>query len=136
MAASTKKAGSAGRFGARYGGLARKKVATIERVQRAKHECPSCGADKVRRSSTGIWTCRKCDHTFAGGAYTPQTGAGRGAKKTLRGINDKLVRGEQTAASDEALEALAAEEGVETEDVVDEDTEDAAAATEASEEQE
>ncbi len=109
MAASTKKAGAAGRFGARYGGLARKKVATIERVQRAKHECPSCGADRVKRSSTGIWSCRKCNHTFAGGAYTPQTGAGRGANKTLRGITDKLVRGEQTAASDEALAALAAE---------------------------
>lgn len=130
MAASTKKAGSAGRFGARYGGLARKKVATIERVQKAKHECPNCGADRVRRASTGVWTCRKCAHTFAGGAYTPQTGAGRGASKTLRGINDKLVRGEQTAASDEALEALAAEgeleiEGPETvaETVADEEQE-------------
>lgn len=109
MAASTKKAGAAGRFGARYGGLARKKVATIERVQRAKHECPSCGAQKVQRTDTGIWACRKCDHTFAGGAYTPQTGAGRGARKALKGINDKLVRGEETQASEEALQALANE---------------------------
>ncbi len=109
MAASTKKAGAAGRFGARYGGLARKKVATIERVQRAKHECPSCGAERVKRVSTGVWACRKCDHTFAGGAYTPQTGAGRGTKKTLKGITDKLVRGEESTASEEALAALAAE---------------------------
>jgi len=123
MAASTKKAGSAGRFGARYGGLARKKVATIERVQRAKHECPSCGADKVRRVSTGVWACRKCDHTFAGGAYTPQTGSGRGAKKTLRGITDKLVRGEQAIASDEALAALAAQEAEEAETDEDEEQE-------------
>lgn len=106
MAQSTKKAGSAGRFGARYGGLARKKVATIERVQKAKHACTSCGAHAVRRQSTGIWNCRKCGHTFAGGAYVPQTGAGRGAQKALRGISDKLVRGEETGPTSfhEAME--------------------------------
>ncbi len=92
MAASTKKVGAAGRYGARYGALARKQVATIERVQRAKHTCTRCGAASVRRAGTGIWSCRKCSHTFAGGAYTPLTGAGRGATKALRGITDKLVR--------------------------------------------
>ncbi len=93
MAASTKKVGAAGRYGARYSALARKQVATIERVQRAKHTCASCGAQAVRRIHTGIWQCRKCDHTFAGGAYTPQTGGGQSAKKALRGITDKLSRG-------------------------------------------
>lgn len=97
MAASTKKAGSAGRFGARYGGLARKKVAAIERVQRRAHVCPECGARKVVRTSTAIWQCRKCDHTFAGGAYSPTTGAGRGARKALRGVTEKLVRADANA---------------------------------------
>lgn len=107
MAQSTKKVGSAGRFGARYGGLARKKVATIERVQKAKHTCISCGAEAVRRIHTGIWECRKCGFQFAGGAYVPQTGAGRGAQKALRGITDKLVRGEAEGATSfhEALES-------------------------------
>jgi large subunit ribosomal protein L37Ae len=112
MAQSTKKVGSAGRFGARYGGLARKKVATIERVQRAKHTCSACGADAVRRVSTGIWECRKCGHTFAGGAYMPQTGSGRGAQKALRGITEKLVRGasEEPTTFHEALEAEGSDE--------------------------
>lgn len=95
MPASTKKVGPAGRYGARYGSLARKQVATVERVQRKKHTCEQCGAEAVRRVHTGIWQCRKCDHQFAGGAYTPTTGAGLGARKTLRGINDKLVRAEE-----------------------------------------
>ncbi len=95
MPASTKKVGPAGRYGSRYGSLARKQVATVERVQRAKHVCPRCGAEAVRRTDTGIWACRKCEYKFAGGAYVPITGAGQGAKKTLRGINDKLVRGRE-----------------------------------------
>ena len=99
MVASTKKLGPAGRLGARYGSLARKQVATVERVQRAKHVTTQCGAQNVSRISTGIWGCRKCGDEFAGGAYIPTTGAGRGATKALRGINDKLVRG---AAEEEA----------------------------------
>ncbi len=89
-----KKGGAAGRYGARYGTLARKQVATVEAVQRKLHPCVSCGAIAVRRIHTGIWECRKCDYQFAGGAYTPQTGAGMGAKKTLKGITDKLSRSE------------------------------------------
>jgi large subunit ribosomal protein L37Ae len=100
MPASTKKAGSAGRFGARYGALARKQVATIERVQRARHPCDRCGAEAVKRLSTGIWKCRKCSYEFAGGAYVPRTGAGFGARKAIRGVSDKLVKG---AAADEAV---------------------------------
>ena len=95
MVATTKKLGPAGRYGARYGSLARKQVATVERVQRKKHACNECGAEAVGRISTGIWECRKCKHQFAGGAYVPQTGAGKGAQKALRGIREKLIRGEE-----------------------------------------
>lgn len=110
MAGSTKKVGSAGRYGARYGGLARKKVAAVEAVQRAAHVCPSCGHEKVKRVSTGIWACRKCQYTFAGGAYVPNTGAGRGATKALRGVTEKLIRGadeeQPIAAPSEVAEAV------------------------------
>ena len=94
MAQSTKKVGPAGRFGARYGGLARKQVATVERVQRAKHTCPSCGHEKVQRVHTGIWSCRKCSFEFAGGAYVPTTGSGQGARKALKAATDRLNRSE------------------------------------------
>ena len=94
MAQSTKKVGPAGRYGARYGGLARKQVATVEAVQHARHPCPSCGQVKVERIHTGIWACRKCGHQFAGGAYAPTTGSGHGARKALRAATDKLQRNE------------------------------------------
>ncbi|MHB8633237.1 MAG: 50S ribosomal protein L37Ae [Thermoplasmatota archaeon] len=87
----TKKVGSAGRFGPRYGALARRTIATVERVQRQGHVCARCGQPVVRRQHTGIWVCQKCGYKFAGGAYTPQTGAGQGAEKALKGIKDKLV---------------------------------------------
>lgn len=96
MAKRTKKVGSTGRYGSRYGVQARRKVAAVEKRQHAKHVCPSCGAAKVRRTSTGVWACRKCSHTFAGGAYVPITGAGIEVVKTLRGINDKLAAGKDT----------------------------------------
>lgn len=59
------------RFKARYGSTVRKKVAEIEREQKALHMCPSCGAPKVKRASIGIWRCVKCGYKFAGGAWTP-----------------------------------------------------------------
>lgn len=114
MAKRTKKVGATGRYGPRYGVQARRRVLAVERRQRAKHTCPSCGAPKVRRISTSIWSCRKCDHTFAGGAYVPVTGAGLDVLKTLRGINDKLAAGGETF---EFVPEIA-EEGTETEEEV------------------
>ncbi|HDD57151.1 MAG TPA: 50S ribosomal protein L37Ae [Thermoplasmatales archaeon] len=84
MAKRTKKIGSAGRFRARYGVLARNLVRDIEKVQRSKHVCPSCGYKKVKRVSAGIWRCRKCGTTFAGGAYSPRTDMGMNVERTLR----------------------------------------------------
>ncbi len=87
---ATKKVGSSGRFGPRYGGVMRKQVATIEKVQKAAHPCGRCGAIAVYRIHTAIWECQKCGDKFAGGAYTPATGAGLGADKALRLVQDKL----------------------------------------------
>lgn len=88
---ATKKVGSAGRFGPRYGGVMRKAVATIEKVQKAAHPCNQCGAMSVYRDGTAIWSCTKCGYTFAGGAYTPSTGAGQGATQALRAVQEKLA---------------------------------------------
>ncbi len=69
--AKTKKVGSAGRFGVRYGKKVRKIVAEIEKVQRTRHVCPKCGMKYVKRLASGIWFCSKCGSKFAGGAYYP-----------------------------------------------------------------
>lgn len=67
--ARTKKVGSTGRFGARYGLTIRHRVLAVEKRQKQKYECPSCTKLTVKRAAKGIWSCRKCNHTFAGGAY-------------------------------------------------------------------
>ena len=85
MAKRTKKVGPAGRFQARYGVRARTRVRNVELVQRAKHICPSCGHQKVKRVSTSIWKCGKCGVKFAGGAYQPRTESGHNVDKMLKG---------------------------------------------------
>jgi len=71
MARRTKKAGSVGRFGPRYGVRIRRRVQEIEKGLKVRHECPRCAAISVRRQSTGVWECRRCGYVFAGGAYRP-----------------------------------------------------------------
>ena len=85
MAKRTKKVGPAGRFQARYGVKARTRVRNVEILQKAKHICPSCGHQKVKRVSTSIWQCKKCETKFAGGAYLPQTETGQNVKKMFKG---------------------------------------------------
>jgi large subunit ribosomal protein L37Ae len=71
MSKSTEKAGSSGRFGARYGVVVRNRVRDIEKVKISAHECPTCHRNSVSRVSSGIWYCTKCDTKFAAGAYSP-----------------------------------------------------------------
>lgn len=85
MTKRTKKVGSVGRFQARYGVRARTIVRNVELVQKAKHNCPSCGHQMVKRISTSIWQCGKCGLKFAGGAYTPKTETGQNIEKMLKG---------------------------------------------------
>jgi large subunit ribosomal protein L37Ae len=42
----------------------------MEITQHAKYTCTFCGKTTVRRKSVGIWNCRACNRTIAGGAYT------------------------------------------------------------------
>ena len=85
MAKRTKKVGPAGRFQARYGVRARTRLRNVELVQKAKHNCPSCGHQRVKRVGTSIWQCGKCGIKFAGGAYIPKTESGQNVEKMLRG---------------------------------------------------
>jgi large subunit ribosomal protein L37Ae len=56
-------------LGAKYGGTVRKRYSLVYRLLKAKKECPSCSALKLRRMSAGIWSCKSCGFTVAGGAY-------------------------------------------------------------------
>ena len=70
----TKVVGIAGRFGARYGSTLRKRWKEVMEKRYAPHVCPFCGSiGTVRRITVGVWTCKKCGATWAGGAYVPRT---------------------------------------------------------------
>ncbi|MEM0448977.1 MAG: 50S ribosomal protein L37ae [Methanomassiliicoccales archaeon] len=73
MAKGTVKAGTAGRFGARYGVVVRKLTRDIEKVEKARYECPTCHHVSVKRKASGIWQCKHCDAKFAAASYSPFT---------------------------------------------------------------
>ncbi len=65
----TKKVGSTGRFGARYGKTIRQKVLAVEKKQKKKQICPYCKKPTAKRVALGIFLCKKCDSKFTGKAY-------------------------------------------------------------------
>lgn len=84
----TKKVGSSGRFGPRYGMRLRKKWLEVDKKQRMLHECPACRRKGVKRVSTGIWSCRKCGAKFAGGAYLPYTPIGKTVDRVIKKVSE------------------------------------------------
>ena len=74
MSRRTKKVGSSGKFGPRYGLSVKKQMRSINSSKSKKYTCPRCYKNNVKRVSMGIWECRSCSHKFAGGAFQPTTG--------------------------------------------------------------
>ncbi|WIV65731.1 50S ribosomal protein L37ae [Natrialbaceae archaeon AArc-T1-2] len=75
-----RKVGSAGRFGARYGRVARRRVAEIEDDMRNSQ----VDGDDVTRLGTGIWKNEETGEVFTGGAYRPETPAGKAVTRSIR----------------------------------------------------
>lgn len=81
----TKKVGPTRGLGTRYGATVRKRYVKVVTELKKPHRCPECGFVRVKRESVGVWKCRKCGYTFAGGAYTPVTKLGVVAKRVAKG---------------------------------------------------
>ncbi|WP_290819343.1 50S ribosomal protein L37ae [Halovivax sp.] len=75
-----RRTGSAGRFGARYGRVARKRVAEIEDDMRNSQ----VDGDDVKRLGTGIWKNEETGEIFTGGSYRPETPAGAQVTRSIR----------------------------------------------------
>jgi len=80
MSEQENRTGSAGRFGARYGRVARRRVAEIEREMRNS----TVDGDDVTRVGTGIWVNEETGEKFTGGAYKPKTPAGKTVTRSIR----------------------------------------------------
>lgn len=94
MGKRTKKAGIVGKYGTRYGSTLRKIVKKMEVSQHSTYRCVFCGKHTVKRTAAGIWSCRSCNKTVAGGAYTLSTASG----VTVRSTIGRLRRLAQEAA--------------------------------------
>ena len=64
-----------GKYGVRYGATLRKSIKKMEITQHATYTCTFCGKDSVKRTAVGIWHCKACKKTTAGGAWTVSTTA-------------------------------------------------------------
>ena len=56
-------------LGAKYGGTLRKRYSRVFRTLKQARECPACSSMKLSRSSSGVWKCKSCGYTVAGGAF-------------------------------------------------------------------
>jgi large subunit ribosomal protein L37Ae len=61
--------GIVGKYGTRYGSSLRKQMKKYETTQHGRFTCQFCGKDCVKRKAVGIWSCKACRKTIAGGAY-------------------------------------------------------------------
>ena len=57
-------------LGAKYGGTLRKRYARVFRTLKQARECPACSSMRLSRTSSGIWKCKSCGYTVAGGAFS------------------------------------------------------------------
>lgn len=60
----------------RYGVSLRKRYETVRADKKKRYKCDMCGKEAVKRVGTGIWKCRHCGATYAGGAYSLKTATG------------------------------------------------------------
>ena len=90
MERRTAKVGITGKYGTRYGQKLRKQVKAIEILQRKKTICPFCGKTAIKRAAAGIWKCRACKRSIAGGAWEFTTTAATTAKTTIHRLKKNM----------------------------------------------
>ena len=69
MSKRTKKIGSTGWMGPRYGTRIRRRTQEVDKARRAVSVCPKCSTLSVHRLGSGLWECRRCERTFASDSY-------------------------------------------------------------------
>lgn len=84
MSKRTKKVGTTGWMGPRYGIRVRRRVLEIDRARRQPAACPRCSTVTVHRLAAGVFQCSRCRTKFASGAYlfTPAPPITRSEKQT------------------------------------------------------
>lgn len=85
-------AGIVGKYGTRYGASLRKVVKKTEVSQHSKFFCDFCGKYGMKRQAVGIWCCKGCNKTKAGGAYSLNTGGSVTVRSTIRRLREQTEK--------------------------------------------
>jgi len=119
MSKRTKKVGSSGRLGARYGVRIRKRIADVELVAKGRHECPKCRAKAMSRTANGIWKCNHCGATIASSSYMPTkpVAVRREVAEVLAQVEAKEAAKKEGKKEPEPEELLERKEPEETEEI-------------------
>ncbi len=119
MSKRTKKVGSSGRLGARYGVRIRKRIADVELEAKGRHECPKCRAKAMTRTASGIWTCNHCGATIASSSYMPTrpVAVRREVSEVLAEAEAKETAKKESKKAAEPEELLVRDEPEETEEI-------------------
>jgi large subunit ribosomal protein L37Ae len=104
MERRTVKVGITGKYGTRYGAKLRKQAKAIEILQRTKYTCPFCGKNSIRRHAVGIWRCKACRRTCAGGAWEFATSAALTAKTTINRLKKEVIDVKKSVEDDQEEE--------------------------------
>merc|ERR1711936_1517076 len=88
MAKRTRKVGIVGKYGTRYGASLRKLIKKMEVTQHGKYTCSFCGKESMKRKAVGIWSCKACRKTVAGGAYVYSTTAAATVRSAVRRLRE------------------------------------------------
>ncbi|KAI8468600.1 MAG: ribosomal protein L37a component of cytosolic 80S ribosome and 60S large subunit [Monoraphidium minutum] len=86
----TKKVGIVGKYGTRYGASLRKQIKKMEVSQHSKYFCNFCGKFAMKRVAVGIWGCKACKKTVAGGAYVMNTASSVTVRSTIRRLREQV----------------------------------------------
>ncbi|MCC7570254.1 50S ribosomal protein L37ae [Candidatus Micrarchaeota archaeon] len=62
----------------------RKRLKHINDLKTSKYNCPVCKKKTIARMQYGVWACKSCGATVAGGAWALNTGPG---KENLRKLS-------------------------------------------------
>ena len=96
MGKRTKKVGITGKYGTRYGASLRKLVKKIEITQHSKYTCVFCGKMSMKREVVGIWKCKVCKKTVAGGAYVFATPAASTVRSNVQRLRKTQIEAKET----------------------------------------
>ncbi|KAI8466004.1 MAG: ribosomal L37ae protein family-domain-containing protein [Monoraphidium minutum] len=88
--AHTHQVGIVGKYGTRYGASLRKQIKKMEVSQHSKYFCNFCGKFAMKRVAVGIWGCKACKKTVAGGAYVMNTASSVTVRSTIRRLREQV----------------------------------------------